>query len=119
MSTTAILRRWRSRIRKEQASDYVNYIRATGLREYAEAPGNRGCQILLRDLGDGTMEVTTLSWWTDLDAIRAFAGKDIGKAVYYPEDDHYLLEKPLHVEHHEVVAGEFPLISPTSTPIGR
>lgn len=110
-STGAVLRRWSSRIRKEQASEYVNYIRSTGLREYAQTPGNRGCQLLLRDLGDGSMEVTTLSWWTDLQAIAAFAGKEIDKAVYYPEDDRYLLERPLHVEHHEIVAGELPAMN--------
>ena len=42
--------------------------------------------MLLRDLGDGTSEVTTLSWWIDMAAIRAFAGEDVEIARYYPED---------------------------------
>ena len=33
------------------------------------------------------------------DAIVAFAGSDIERAVYYPEDDRYLLTRPDHVRH--------------------
>lgn len=59
--------------------------------------------MLLRDLGDGTTEVVTLSWWTSIEAIKAFAGEDHERARYYPEDDRYLLEKPEGVEHSDVV----------------
>lgn len=59
--------------------------------------------MLMRSLGDGTTEVTTLSWWESLDCIKAFAGDDLEMARYYPEDDRFLLEKPLKVEHHRVV----------------
>jgi len=100
-----ILRTWRGRIRTADRDDYVAYIRATGLDDYAKTPGNCGYQMVTRDLGDGTSEVTTLSWWTDMDAIRAFAGEDVAAARYYPEDDRFLLEKPQQVEHHRVVAG--------------
>ena len=104
-----ILRRWASRIRTKEAEAYVDYIRRTGLDDYRATPGNLGAQMLLRDLGDGTSEVTTLSWWTDMDAIRAFAGEPVETARYYPEDDHFLLEKPDRVEHHHVVAEAPPI----------
>lgn len=58
--------------------------------------------MLLRDLGDGVTEVSTISWWTSVDAIKAFAGDDYARARYYPEDDRYLLEKPDGVEHADV-----------------
>ena len=45
---------------------------------------------------------TFLSWWRDVDDIRAFAGEDIAVAKYYPEDDPYLLERDDHVTHYEV-----------------
>ena len=35
-------------------------------------------------------------------AIEAFAGEDIDRAVYYPEDDRYLLERDQHVVHYQV-----------------
>jgi heme-degrading monooxygenase HmoA len=102
---TIILRRWASRIRTADEAAYVDYIAGTGLQDYRATPGNLGAQMLLRALGDGTSEVTTLSWWTGMDAIRAFAGEEIEVARYYPDDDRFLLEKPERVEHHRVVAG--------------
>jgi hypothetical protein len=35
-------------------------------------------------------EIITLSWWPDVDHIRAFTGEHIGLAQYDPEDDEYL-----------------------------
>ena len=37
------------------------------------------------------------------DAIKQFAGPDFEKARYYREDDEYLLERELTVDHYEVV----------------
>jgi heme-degrading monooxygenase HmoA len=100
-----ILRRWRGVIRTADREAYRAYIAATGGCEYAATPGNLGWQMLFRDLGDGTSEVVTLSWWRALDDIRAFAGADIAVAHYYPEDDRYLLERPETVEHSDVADG--------------
>ncbi|USI71568.1 hypothetical protein [Sphingomonas morindae] len=102
-SEPLVLRRWSSRIRTEDREAYVSYIRGTGVEDYLGTPGNVGCEMLLRDLGNGSTEVSTLSWWRSMDAIRAFAGEDIARARYYPEDDRFLLEKPDQVEHHIVV----------------
>jgi hypothetical protein len=38
-----------------------------------------------------------------LASVRAFAGDDLVRAKYYPEDDDYLLEKELRVRHFQVV----------------
>lgn len=99
-----ILRRWVGKIRTADEAAYVSYIEATGLADYCRTPGNLGAQMLMRHLGNGVTEVTTLSWWTSEDAIRAFAGDDIQTARYYPEDDRFLVERPLHVDHFRVVA---------------
>jgi heme-degrading monooxygenase HmoA len=98
-----ILRRWSSRIRTEDRDDYVRYIKGTGVEDYLSTPGNVGCEMLLRDCGDGSTQVSTLSWWRSMDAIRAFAGNDVDRARYYPLDDRFLIDKPEYVEHHEVV----------------
>jgi heme-degrading monooxygenase HmoA len=110
-----ILRKWTGRIRTAQQDEYVEYIAGTGLEDYAKTPGNLGFQMLLRELGDGETEVTTLSWWESMDSIRAFAGATPELARYYPEDDRYLVQRPLHVEHHKVVAGELrvPRVDPS------
>jgi len=100
-----ILRRWTGRIRSADEAEYRDYIAGTGGNDYASTPGNLGWQMLFRDLGDGTSEVTTLSWWTGLDVIRGFAGKDYERARYYPEDDRFLLDRPPNVDHFRVADG--------------
>ena len=99
-----ILRTWRGRIRTADRDDYVAYIRATGLDDYAATPGNLGYQMITRDLGDGTTEVATMSWWDSMDSIRGFAGDRPELARYYPEDDRFLVDRPEFVEHATVEA---------------
>ncbi|WP_380872845.1 antibiotic biosynthesis monooxygenase [Sphingomonas sp. DBB INV C78] len=101
---TIILRRWAGRIRTADAATYLAYVSRTGAMDYASTPGNIGFQIATRDLGDGTTELTTLSWWRSMDSIRLFAGEDVERARYYPEDDRFLIERPEFVEHHVVTS---------------
>jgi heme-degrading monooxygenase HmoA len=104
-----ILRRWKGLIRSAEREAYREYIVATGGTDYTSTPGNLGFQMLFRDLGDGTCEVTTLSWWRSLADITGFAGDDITIARYYPEDDRFLLDRPKHVEHHDVAESSLSL----------
>ncbi|HET6972113.1 MAG TPA: hypothetical protein VFH92_13380 [Phenylobacterium sp.] len=104
-----ILRRWTGRIRTADKAEYADYIRKTGGDDYLSTPGNLGWQMVFRDLPDGISEVSTLSWWTGTDAIRAFAGEDVAVARYYPQDDRFLVERPRHVDHFEVAEGSGPL----------
>jgi hypothetical protein len=97
-----ILRKWTGTIRARDKDAYLAYIRRTGMREYRKTPGNRGAQMVTRDLPRGRVEVTTLSWWDDLESIRGFAGEDIERAHYYPMDRKYLLTRPTKVQHFEI-----------------
>jgi heme-degrading monooxygenase HmoA len=99
-----ILRKWTGRIRTRDREAYVAYVMETGVGDYARTPGNLGYQLLVRDIGEDATEVTTLSWWASMDAIRGFAGPQPETARYYPEDDRFLIDRPLHVEHHQVRA---------------
>ena len=96
-----IARIWRGVVRTEDAEVYADYIRGTGFSEYARTSGNRGAHMLRRD-EDGRTEFITLSFWDSRDAIRAFAGDDIEKAVLYPGDEQYLIESDPLVKHYEV-----------------
>jgi heme-degrading monooxygenase HmoA len=102
-----IMRIWRGVVATDRVVEYVRYIEQTGLTEYADVPGSEGAQMVTRDLGGGRTEVMTVSWWDSLTSIRGFAGDDIEKAKYYPEDDDYLLEHDDQARHY-VVAGQFP-----------
>ena len=108
-----IARMWRGSVRTEKLAEYAEIVERTGMSGYRLTPGNAGAQLLTRDLGDGRSELITLSWWTDLDHIRAFAGTDIEAAKYYPEDDEYLLDREKTVAHFTVGP---PLEVPTMAP---
>ena len=93
-----IARTWRGWTRREDAEAYLEYLRETGLKEYRATPGNRGAWALQRDEGDRT-EIVTLTFWDSLDAVRSFAGEEVERAVFYPEDDRFLLERELTATH--------------------
>jgi heme-degrading monooxygenase HmoA len=96
---------WRGWVRTEDRAAYVGYIEGTGLAEYRRTPGNAGAWMFTRDVGDGRTEVVTLSFWASRDSIRGFAGDDIEQAVFYPEDDRYLVDRETTVTHYEIAAG--------------
>ena len=100
-----IARMWRGWVHTDRIDEYLEIIERTGMTEYRATPGNQGAQLLTRDLGDGRTELITLSWWDDLDVIRAFAGDDIELAKYYPEDDEFLVDRETTVAHFEVAPG--------------
>jgi len=97
-----IARIWRGTVRREDADAYADYIANTGMAEYRSTHGNQGAWMLRRDNGDRS-EIITFSLWDSSDSIRAFAGDDIEQAVFYPEDDRFLVERDLTVRHYEVV----------------
>jgi heme-degrading monooxygenase HmoA len=96
-----IARTWRGWTRREDGDAYVAYLEQTGMPAYRSTAGNRGAWILRRDDGERT-EFVTLSFWDSLEAIRGFAGKDVERAVFYPEDDRFLVEREDTVEHWQV-----------------
>ena len=102
-----IARIWRGAVRRKDGDAYADYIGETGLAGYLATPGNRGAWMLRRDEGDRT-EFVMFTLWDSLDAIRAFAGDDVERAVYYPEDDRYLIERGDKIEHYEVTRAAGP-----------
>jgi heme-degrading monooxygenase HmoA len=97
-----IVRIWRGWTRTEDADAYVEYLERTGMRAYRETAGNRAAHLLRREVGDRT-EFLTLSFWDSFDAVRGFAGDEVDRAVFYPEDDRYLVDRETTVFHYEVV----------------
>ncbi|MET0735410.1 MAG: hypothetical protein ABWY55_07185 [Microbacterium sp.] len=100
---TAVVRSWRGVVRTEDRDEYVAYIERTGMAEYRETPGNLDAWMLARDLGDGLTEIVTVSRWESLAAITGFAGDDIERAVFYPEDERFLVERDVTVKHYDQV----------------
>jgi heme-degrading monooxygenase HmoA len=97
-----IARIWRGVVREADKDTYFEYLQKTGLKEYAAVPGNRGVWTLRR-VADSKCEFTLITLWDSWEAIKAFAGPDYEKAVYYPEDEKFLIERGPRVLHYEVL----------------
>jgi heme-degrading monooxygenase HmoA len=97
-----IARIWRGATRAEDAETYVDYLHETGLAEYRATPGNQGV-LALRRVVEGRAEFLLLTLWESEDAIRRFAGDDIEKAVFYPDDERFLIDREDRVSHFDVV----------------
>lgn len=97
-----IARTWHGRVRAADADAYHAYLLRTGVADLRATPGNRGVYVLRRIEGEEAHFVL-MSLWDSRDAIRAFAGEDIERARYYPEDATYLLELEPTVTHYDVM----------------
>ena len=98
-----IARVWRGATRAEDAEEYAAYVEETGMTGARAIDGSRGTLVLRRVDGDRAEFVTVLLF-DSLDSVRSFAGDEIERAVFFPEDDRYLVERDLHVAHYEVDA---------------
>lgn len=98
-----IARTWKGAVRREDADAYATYMLETGVPGYAETPGNRAVWMLRRNVGDRT-EFVMLTLWDSIEAIKSFAGEDYETAVFYPEDDRFLIEREETSTHYEVAA---------------
>ena len=97
-----IARIWRGATKAEDADAYLEYVNETGLTQYRATPGNLGV-LALRRVVDGRAELLLLTLWESEEAIRRFAGDDIGRAVFYPQDERFLVDKDDRVSHFDVV----------------
>ncbi|MCO7202093.1 hypothetical protein NH287_00990 [Microbacterium sp. CnD16-F] len=94
---------WTGVVRSEDRERYAVYVERTGMTAYRGTPGNLDAWLLTRDLGHGRTEITTVSRWESFEVIAAFAGDDIEKAVFYPEDDEFLIDRDERVRHYRQV----------------
>ncbi len=99
-----IARIWHGVTPESKADEYFDYLMKTGVKDLRSTKGNQGVYVLRRQ-GKGHAEFLLISLWGSLDEIEGFAGPDIEKAVYYPEDKDFLLELEPKVAHYDVLAG--------------
>lgn len=100
-----ISRTWRGTTRAEHADAYLRYMHDTGLVSLRSTPGNLAVTCLRR-VTDDRAEFLVWSLWESEEAVRAFAGDNPSDAVYYPQDEAYLIEREDRVEHFEIVFHE-------------
>lgn len=96
-----ITRVWHGLVPREKADAYYELLLASGLADYRATTGNRGVFTLRRFDGE-LAHFVLVSFWQDVDAIRAFAGADHERARYYPTDAAFLVEREPFVTHYEL-----------------
>ena len=97
-----IARTWSGQTPASKATEYMQYLTDTGVKDCLATKGNRGVRVLRRVTPEGNAEFLFISYWESLDSIRSFAGENVEKAVYYPEDKEFLLALEPSVVHYEV-----------------
>jgi heme-degrading monooxygenase HmoA len=97
-----IARMWHGTVPAGKAGEYREFLITRAIPDYQSVEGNLSVHILERSEGAITHFIT-LTFWKDLDSIKAFAGDDVSVARYYPEDKDFLLEFEPTVVHYEVV----------------
>jgi heme-degrading monooxygenase HmoA len=100
-----VTRTWRGATRAADADRYLAYMQRTGFKALRETAGNLAVACLRR-ITDDRAEFVVVSLWRSRNDIQAFAGADIERAVFYPEDERFLVDRDLHVTHYDVVFSE-------------
>ncbi len=98
-----IARLWHGITLTAVADQYLAFLRERAVPDYRGTPGNRSVSLMHRKAGRIT-HFLILTHWESMAAIEAFAGSDVEKAKYYPEDAGFLLEYEPNVVHYEVDA---------------
>jgi heme-degrading monooxygenase HmoA len=98
-----IVRVWRGWTARADGDAYEEYMREVALPGYGTVAGNRGGYLLRRHDGERD-EFCMVTAWESWEAIRAFAGDEPERAVFYPEDDRYLVQREERVVHYDAYA---------------
>ena len=97
-----IARIWYGVTLASRADAYAEYLSRTGVKDCLATEGNCGVTVLRR-ISNGQAEFVFISLWESMSAIEKFAGPDLEKAVYYPEDKEFLLQLVPQVLHYDVL----------------
>ena len=97
-----IARTWHGITDAAKSDEYFDYLKNTGVPEYQATEGNLGVYVMRR-IEDDKAHFLLLTLWSSADSIKKFAGSDMEKARYYPEDKKFLLELESTVTHYEVL----------------
>jgi heme-degrading monooxygenase HmoA len=97
-----IIREWRGRAPRSRAGEYPAHFRTRVVPELRNVPGFLGATLSQREEGE-RVEFVVLTRWTSLDAVRAFAGDDLERAVVEPGAIAALSDYDHTVRHYDIV----------------
>jgi heme-degrading monooxygenase HmoA len=96
-----IARTWRGWAPAATADDYQRHYATDVAEHLRDLPGFRGARLLRRPDGE-EVEFTSITFFTDLDAVRGFAGDSYEEAVVEDNARRALSRWDDHVSHAEV-----------------
>jgi heme-degrading monooxygenase HmoA len=97
-----IIREWRGRAASSRAAEYPRHFRTAVVPELRQVAGFRGASLCRRDTPAG-IEFVVLTRWESMDAVRAFAGAQVERAVVEPGAVAALESFEAAVQHYEVI----------------
>jgi heme-degrading monooxygenase HmoA len=97
-----IVRAWRGRASPANPSGYAEHFRKSVAPQLAAIAGFRGASLLKEERPE-EVEFLVLTRWDSMDAIRAFAGDDVGRAVVEPGAVAALVSYDERVAHYELL----------------
>jgi heme-degrading monooxygenase HmoA len=96
-----IARIWRGWATGATADDYRRHYETEVADHLRRIPGFRGARLLRRDTGS-EVEFTSVTYFTTMDDVHAFAGDTPDRAVVDEAARRVLIRWDSHVVHHEV-----------------
>ena len=97
-----VARTWSARTTAARLEAYVEHFTRNVLPELRALPGFVDATLMRQDRG-GEIGIFVMTRWTSRDAIRAFAGDDIGRAVVEPEAQAVLTSFDETVQHWDIL----------------
>lgn len=97
-----IVRSWRGWADPGHADAYPQHFHRNVLPDLRRLPGFRRATLMREEQGS-EIEYHVLTVWDSLDAVRGFAGTDIGQAVVEPQAVAALRRFDQRVHHYEIV----------------
>jgi heme-degrading monooxygenase HmoA len=98
-----ISRIWHGWTKLENADKYESLLRAEVLPGIHRIRGYTGAYLLRRDAANNEIEFVTITQFTDIQAVRAFAGTDYERAVIAAGAGNFLSHYDDRVRHYETL----------------
>jgi heme-degrading monooxygenase HmoA len=98
-----ISRIWHSWTTPENSDKYESLLRADVLPGIHRVRGYNGAYLLRREAANNEIEFLTITQYTDMVAVKAFAGKDYERAVIAPGAGKFLTHYDERSAHYETL----------------
>ena len=95
-------REWKCICPRNTEKEFLDYLKITGIKDTQSIIGCLGYQILRREINN-EIEITFMTFWINFDVIKEYAGKDLYKAILYPEDYKFKIIPEVNVNIYEII----------------